>query len=93
MVGSKLFCKGVSVAQDNGKRDLLGRLFLHEHYKISGDGALGSSACCLPRGEKCEGWCFSRGSFFLQSCLVISSEKSLCFWRSRHLLLLPPPPP
>lgn len=34
MVGSKLFCKGVSVAQDNGKQDLLGLLFLHEHCEV-----------------------------------------------------------
>lgn len=31
MVGSKLFCKDISLVQENDKRDLLGALFLHEH--------------------------------------------------------------
>lgn len=30
MIGSKLFCKAVSIAQESDKRDLLDALFLHE---------------------------------------------------------------
>lgn len=92
MAGSKLFYKGVSVAQGSGEetRNLPG-LFSHKHWEVLSAELLVTVPWALPPvtcpGREGLGLVFFQGQFLSPVLLGHFLGIKSSFWRSRHLLL------